>query len=360
MGKNSVLRKTVCVLFGGVSGEHEVSLRSAAAVLRNLPRKLYDVVTVGITREGSWLLYTGDPEELVGDWEVSGKVCPAVLSPDRGHCGLIVLEEQGARILPVDVVFPVLHGENGEDGTVQGLLALAGIPCVGCGVLSSAVCMDKAVAHVVFQAAGIPKTKLIPLKAADLAALPALERRLSEELGYPMFVKPANAGSSLGVTKVKSPEDLEDALRLALSIDSKLVVEQAVIGQEVECAVMGNDEPVASEVLAEILPPDGVYDYASKYLNDEAGLYIPAHIPDSVAQEVRALAVRAYRAADCRGLARVDFFVKPDGQLVLNEINTLPGFTSISMFPKLFEASGVTFPQLVDRLIRYALDVRVR
>ena len=349
--------KTICVLFGGASTEHEVSLRSSSAVLRNLPRDRYQALMVGITKDGRWLLYTGGIDGIEkGTWENSGNTCPAVLSPDRSHKGLLVLEQSGVRYQPVDVVFPVLHGKNGEDGTLQGLLDLAGIPYVGCGTLASAVCMDKAVAHTLLVSAGIPKTRLIAVLPEDLPDIGGLERRLAEELGYPMFVKPANAGSSIGVTKVKAADGLEEALRLAFMHDGKAVVEQMVTGQEVECAVMGNEQPIASDVLGEITPPDGVYDYDSKYLNDAAGLHVPARIPESATREIRALAVRAYKAVGCRGLSRVDFFVKPGGEAILNEINTLPGFTSISMFPKLFEASGMTFPEITHRLISYALE----
>ena len=346
---------TVCILFGGVSSEHDVSLRSAAAVLRNMP-KAFKAEMLGISREGRWLRYTGGIEDIEnGSWAGSPNTCPAVLSPDRKVGGLLLLEESGVRRVPVDLVFPVLHGKNGEDGTVQGLLELAGIPYVGCGVFSSALCMDKAAAHIVLEAAGIPKTKLIALKPTDRADPAALEKRLAEALGYPMFLKPANAGSSVGVTRVKDASMLEAALDLAFLHDSKVVAERAVTGQEVECAVMGAGEPVASAVLGEIVPPDGVYDYESKYLNDTAGLYIPALVPENIVSEIRELAVRAYRALDCRGLSRVDFFVTKEGRVILNEVNTIPGFTSISMFPKLFEASGMSFTDLVEKLLLSAL-----
>lgn len=349
--------KTICILFGGVSSEHEVSLRSAATVLHNMPRERFEPVMVGITKDGRWLLYTGEVYDIPGGrWETSGKTCPAVLSPDRSHKGLLVLEQGGVRLREIDAVFPVLHGKNGEDGTVQGLLELSGIPYVGCGVLSSAACMDKAAAHLLLTAAGIPKTGLVALGAGDTADMAALERRLARALGYPMFVKPANAGSSVGVTKVKEPAALAAALELAFAHDRKAVVERAVVGQEVECAVMGGDNPVASDMIGEIAPPDGVYDYDSKYLNDTAGLYVPARVSAEAARQVRDLAVRAYRAMDCRGLARVDFFVTGEGEVILSEINTIPGFTSISMYPRLFEASGLSVAETVERLIAGALN----
>lgn len=348
--------KTVCVLFGGVSSEHEVSLRSAESVLQNLDPGRYQVIRVGITKEGRWLRYRGPVEEIrSGGWE-RGDVTPALLSPDRGHGGLLELTPEGAKPVPVDVVFPVLHGRNGEDGTVQGLLTLAGIPFVGSGVLASAACMDKEIAHIVLTAAGVPKTDLIALTRSDTADFDALERRLRERLEYPMFVKPANAGSSVGVSKAKDPVELRDALSLAFSHDRKAVVERALTGQEIECAVLGNEAPVAAEVLAEIAPAGEFYDYGGKYLDDSAALHLPARIGDeAVIGRVREIAVRAYKAMGCRGLARVDFFVGEEGEITLNELNTIPGFTSISMYPKMFEAGGVSYPELLDRLIGYAL-----
>jgi D-alanine-D-alanine ligase len=372
-------KKQVCVLFGGVSSEYEVSLRSAASVLRHMDREAYDIHMLGITRDGRWLSYTGPIDLIESDgWHRSPYARRATLSPDRAHGGILLFPgktaiphsqrirqrlmggdepqpDEGA-LLPVDVVFPVLHGKNGEDGTVQGLLELAGIPYVGCGVLASAACMDKEVTHHLLQSAGIPKTKLIGLRRDDVEDFRILETRLSSELGYPLFVKPANAGSSVGITKVKSPDMLEKALEDAFLHDDKLVVEQAVIGKEVECAVLGNRGPLAAEVVGEVAPAHDFYDYAGKYLDDSTALYIPATISPTIAQKVREIAVAAYKIMGCRGLARVDFFVRGDGEIILNEINTLPGFTSISMYPKLFEASGLSYSQLIDKLIAYALE----
>lgn len=353
---NASPRRTACVLFGGASSEHEVSLRSAATVLRGVPRDRFDVVMLGITKDGRWFLYSGAVEDIEENrWQAHPDNKPAILSPDRSHGGVAVLDGS-ARFIPVDVVFPALHGKNGEDGTIQGLLELAGIPCAGCGVLASALCMDKALAHTVLTSAGIPKTALVSLCKSDTRDLDALAARLEPLLGYPMFVKPANAGSSVGVTKVSAKDGLAAALRLAFEHDTKAVVEKAVAGQEVECAVMGNDDPVAAARLGEIVAPGGVYDYASKYLNDDAGLYIPARIAPETAERVRALAVKAYRALGCRGLARVDFFVQADGGIILNEVNTIPGFTSISMFPRLFLDQGLSLTGLVGHLLDYALE----
>lgn len=347
----------VCILFGGVSSEHEVSLRSATSVLKHIDRSRYEVIMVGITKDGRWLRCRGDIDSLsTGAWEHEEPITHCMLSPDRSHGGLLELSESGPVPVPVDVVFPVLHGKNGEDGTVQGLLALAGIPCVGCGVLASAVCMDKAVSHTLLVAAGVPKTGLVALTRADTADFEVLEQRLAAELGYPMFVKPANAGSSVGVTKARDAVSLRDALSLAFHHDRKIVVEKLLLGKEIECAVMGGDDPIASDVLGEIAPKNEFYDYEGKYLDDSTDLYVPARIADmTVVENVRQTAIKAYRALGCTGLARVDFFVGDDGAVTLNEINTIPGFTSISMYPKLFEASGVPYGEIITRLIEYAL-----
>ena len=349
--------KTLCILFGGANSEHEVSLRSAASVLENVDRQKYKVVTLGITRDGRFLYYDG-PTSLIktGEWETSGRTVPAILSPDRSHGGILLLGSDGPTPLKVDVVFGVMHGKNAEDGTVQGLLELAEIPCVGSGVLASALCMDKATAHAVFTGAGIKKTGLSVVSPGELEDFENLERRLADELGYPMFVKPARAGSSVGVSRVENARELYDALSLAFAHDKKVVVEQEVTGQEVECSVIGNENPIVAKVVGEIAPADGFYSYDAKYLNDSAKLYIPANISEKTAEEVREIAAKAYKVMGCAGFARVDFFVKESGEVLLNEINTIPGFTSISMFPKLFEASELPYGQLITKLVEYALE----
>lgn len=258
------------------------------------------------------------------------------------------------KLVGVDVAFGVLHGRNGEDGTIQGLFELAGIAYVGCGVLSSALCMDKAMTHTVLTAAGIRKSPLEVVRPGELEEFTLLEERLAAHLGYPMFVKPANSGSSVGISRAKNPEELLTALRTAFEYDSKAVVEQAVFGQEVECSVIGDASPQAAQVLGEISAQDGFYCYDSKYLTNTAGLFIPARIAPSIAERVREIAVQAYKVMDCRGFARVDFFVTADGEVILNEINTIPGFTSISIFPKLFEAAGIRTGELINRLVEGA------
>lgn len=353
-------RKTAAVLFGGVSSEHEVSRLTAASVLRNIDREEWRVLPVGITKDGRWYLCREDiPPEAVADgsWENESELRHAILSPDRGHHGLLVFGReggwQGAR---VDVIFPALHGKNGEDGTLQGLAQLAGIPCVGCDAAASAVCMDKALTKIVLTAAGIPNAKWLCTEAwnRDDAALTA---RVEAELGWPVFVKPARAGSSVGVSRAEDPAALSAALDTAFAEDDKVLIEEAVRGAEVECAVLGSTaHPSPSLHLGEIVPKRGLYDYEGKYLDGSTDLYIPARIPAEQAEMIRQAAAAAYRALGCRGLARVDFFATPDGGYRLNEVNTLPGFTDISMYPKLMTDSGMTYPALLSRLLRLAME----
>ena len=353
-------KKTVAVLFGGVSSEHDVSRISVTSVLRHLDPEKYTIVTVGITKDGRWLLYSGDIDRIAnGDWERDPDNRTAFLTPDPTVKGLLVLQEGGREtVLPIDVVFPVLHGKNGEDGTLQGLLQMNGIPFVGCDLLSSATCMDKASTNILLAAAGVPQAEFLWLYSIDY------EKRKEEILreihgrlkGYPVFVKPANAGSSVGVSKVHEESELDTAVAKAAKEDGRIVIEEGIIGQEVECAVLGNEEPRAS-VVGEIATDADFYDYEDKYINGTSKLYIPARIPEETAEEIRKTAVHAYRSLGCGGLSRVDFFVRnSDGKIFLNELNTLPGFTSISMYPKLWEHTGLPYGELLDELIRYALE----
>jgi len=354
----SVLKKLkVAVLFGGASSEHEVSRMSATSVLNNLDTEKYDVLPVGITKDGRWYLYSGPVEDLCsGAWERHSGNVPAAICPGSGLAGLVAFENGVCRSLPVDVVFPVLHGKNGEDGTIQGLLELAGLPYVGCGVLGSAVCMDKIIANRVMDATGIPRCEWDCMERWQRPELAAIARRAAEKLGWPIFVKPANAGSSVGISKARDMAELEAAVDLALQHDSRVVFERFVQGQEVECAVRGNDE-VSGTHPGEILASAEFYTYDDKYISGTSRVAIPAQLAPEKLDEVRDLAVRAYRALCCKGLARVDFFVEHGTQRVLlNEVNTLPGFTSISMYPKLMLAAGETYPGLLDSLITLALE----
>jgi len=349
--------KNLCILFGGANSEHEVSLRSATSVLENIDGEKYNVLMLGITKDGRFLYYEGSISLIqTGGWETSGQTTPAILSPDRSHGGLLLLGKDGPKPIKVDVVFGVLHGKNGEDGTIQGLLELAGIPYVGSGILASALCMDKAVAHTVLTGAGIKKTGLSVVYHDELEDFEAVERRLSAQLGYPMFVKPANAGSSVGVSRAANADELSAALNIAFTHDKKAVVEQEIKGQEVECSVIGNADPIVAKVVGEIMPTAGFYSYDAKYLDDSAKLYIPANLDEETVDRVRGIAAKAYKVMGCEGFARVDFFVKENGEVLLNEINTIPGFTSISMFPKLFEASGLPYGQLITKMVEYALE----
>ncbi len=348
---------TVAILFGGSSSEHAVSCLSAASVIENIPKDRYQVIPVGITQDGCWMLYSGPVKQIAdGSWEKHPANRTAFLSPDRSIKGLVARTGEGFEILPVDVVFPVLHGKNGEDGTVQGLLQLSGIPYVGCGVLSSAICMDKAVTNQLLESAGIARAKSLWFHARDYESRRAsLCRDIEETLGgYPIFVKPANAGSSVGISKVKEEAELDAAVAKAAQEDGKIVLEETIVGQEVECAVLGNEEPRAS-LVGEVGAAAEFYDYDDKYVNGVSKLYIPARIPEETAEAIRKTAIQAYQVLECRGLCRIDFFVREsDGAILLNEPNTLPGFTAISMYPKLWEATGLPYSELLHRLIRLA------
>lgn len=345
----------VAVVFGGVSSEHEISRLSATSVIRNLSAEKYDLSLIGITKTGEWFLFGGDPEKIHdGSWEQDPSNRRCMISPDASHRGITA--EDGS-FIPVDVIFPVLHGKNGEDGTIQGLFELSRIPYVGCGVLASSVCMDKAVTNLLLEQFGIAQAKFVWCYTDDYLEDPEpVEREIAEKLGFPVFVKPANAGSSVGITKVKKAEDLRAAMLVAAKEDGKLVIEEGIDGREVECAVLGNSKPIAS-VPGEILPANEFYDYEAKYYDDNSKLCIPAQLDEQTTEALRATAVKAYRLLGCSGLSRVDFFVRRgDNAILLNELNTLPGFTSISMYPKLFNAVGIGYSELLDRLIALALE----
>ena len=348
-------KRSVAVIFGGASSEYEVSLRSASFVISGVDREKYDLTMVGITKKGQWFLYTG-PENAIADdsWNRPEYVTPAVLPPAPSYHGLLVFSPDGVRTIQLDAVFPVLHGKNGEDGTIQGVFQMAQIPFVGCGVLSSAVCMDKAITHTILDQAGVPNAMWADVYPWDLESFDELEAELSDTLGYPMFIKPANAGSSVGVSKAVDKTALLEGLKLAFQHDGKAIVEEFIKGREVECAVFGNHGAKAS-VLGEIAPKKEFYDYEAKYEDDSTDLYIPARIPAETADLVRELALAAFESLGCEGLARVDFFVQDDG-IILNEVNTLPGFTGISMYPKLMMEGGMSPYDLVGGLIELAFQ----
>ena len=354
-------KRSVCILFGGISPEHEVSLRSAESVLNQIDKEKYHILPVGITREGEWILYGGDDyaELPSGQWLECPQNREAAISPVRGQ-GLLTFEGDCVVRQQVDVVFPVLHGENGEDGAMQGLLQMAGIPFVGPHVAASAVSMDKTLTKLVADNAGVPQAAWQLVRRYDTEhSMDAVLDKLERQFAYPMFVKPAGTGSSVGVSKVTNRDQLKDALLAAGDFDEKILVEEFIHGREIEVAVMGNRSPVAS-ICGEIDSGADFYDYDAKYVTDTSTAYIPARIDENVAEQVRDAAVKIYRAIGCQGLSRVDFFVTYEGnKVIFNEINTLPGFTSISMYPKLFAASGIPYTQLIDELIELALEAGV-
>lgn len=353
------------VVFGGRSGEHEISLMSAHSILSAVNREFYEVVEIGITHEGTWLV-----GENVLHCMVHGKfdlLQQAALLPDPGHRSLFSInlsQENGIIKLfsQLDVVFPVLHGTFGEDGTLQGLLELSDLAYVGAGVLGSSLGMDKGVFKDIMRSNGIPVVDSLVLSRQEINRETEVSlQRCMEMSPFPIFVKPANLGSSVGITKCKTRADLLEGLADAARYDRRVIVEQGIEAREIEVSVLGNELPLAS-IPGEILPSREFYSYEAKYIDENSRLLIPAPLPESVSARVQDLALRAYKAIDCAGMARVDFLLEktgPDGdqpgRLFLNELNTIPGFTKISMYPKLWEASGITYPELVDRLIRLAI-----
>lgn len=349
----------VCVIFGGVSNEHEVSLMSAKSVIDNIPQDKYDIVKVGITKKGRWLFFPGSTQEiLTGAWQEHPDCVPCMISPDRTTKGLIKLDGANVSIEKIDVVLPVLHGKNGEDGTLQGLLELSGIPYCGCGVTSSAVCMDKVFTNMALDWAGIPRCKWDYMHSFEVGRFEEIEARLCKNLGYPIFVKPANSGSSVGVSKACDKEELKSAIVSALAHDDKVVFEEFIAGQEVECAVYGNIPNLIASEIGEIGASAVFYDYDDKYKSGTSKTYIPANLSSEIRSQIQGLAKKAFTALGCKGLSRVDFFVQHNtGKILLNEINTLPGFTHISMYPKLMQHTGMSYPALIDGIIQLGLEV---
>ncbi len=349
------MKTRLCVLFGGESTEYEISLRSAASILEHLNPKRYDLTLVGITKDGRWYHYEGGIDRILKDgWYREGM--DHVLIDYASKDGTLLIGKDGTYTKkPIDAVFPILHGKNGEDGTVQGLFELSGVPYVGTGLLSSAVSMDKAYTKILFAHAGIPQANWVELNR-DESDLAAMVLKAESRLGYPMFVKPSNAGSSIGIGKAKDRASLMEAINTAFSFDRRIIIEEFLTGHEVECAVMGVRNAARATCAGEILAANEFYDYEAKYSdNVTSELVIPADLPKGVQETIKRLAVRAFAAVDGRGLSRVDFFV--DGDTVrINEINTMPGFTSISMYPKLFMHTGMAYSEILDALIDIALD----
>ena len=360
----SMKKMRIGILFGGRSGEHEVSLLSARSVLKAIDREKYEVAMIGITKQGRWIC-GDDPLLALESGAEAARMAPAavLLGDPVNPVVSIMREDEGKRevrlseVGKLDVLFPVLHGTFGEDGTVQGLLELADIAYVGAGVVGSAVGMDKGIFKAVMRAAGLPVLPAVVFNRSEYELDPdAIIRRSLQKLHFPLFVKPVNLGSSVGVTKAIDAAGLRSGLDEAALWDRRLLVEQGVDAREIEVGVLGNDEPQAS-VVGEIVPQRGFYDYEAKYISDDSKLLIPAPITDSQLEQVQALAVDAFKAVDCAGMARVDFLLdKSTDELWLNELNTIPGFTKISMYPKLWQASGLEYPELIDKLIELALE----
>jgi D-alanine-D-alanine ligase len=361
-------RIRVGVIFGGRSGEHDVSITSAHAILNAVDPQQYEAVPIGINRDGGWII-GGDPlgqlaaqsrlplPEYAGNGDVTRTSTNHLVPEPESNAHQVLDTSDATWVRDVDVIFPVLHGPMGEDGTIQGMLELAGIPYVGAGVLGSAVAMDKITAKRLWMEAGLPVGPWIPVMRRDWKRNPAgVAERIAREVGYPCFVKPSNLGSSVGITKVHAPSELADAIETSARLDRRLIVETAIDARELEVSVLGNDDPISS-VVGEIVPGHEFYDYEAKYLDDRSELHIPADIPDVIAERIRSLAIRAFDVLACSGMARVDFFLeRGTNRLLLNEMNTIPGFTPISMYPKLWEAAGISFSELVSKLIDLALE----
>ncbi len=345
--------KNIVVLMGGRSSEHDVSLVSAQTVIENINKDIYNIIMVGITKEGQWKLVDSVSSLKDGSWTKSR--VEVILNADTTQKEILLVRDDHVERIHVDVVFPVLHGMNGEDGTVQGLLELAQIPYVGCGIIGSACSMDKFYTKIIVDSIGVRQAQFVGVRRCELKDMDEVIARVENEIPYPVFVKPSKAGSSQGVSKAHDRAELVAALQLAAQHDDKILVEETIVGREVECAVLGGDNPQASGV-GEILAADTFYSFEAKYNNSESKTVIDPELPEGKEEEIRTNAVKIFQALDCFGCSRVDFFLTTEGnEVVFNEINTLPGFTSISMYPMLWEARGIAKPELVQKLIDLAM-----
>ncbi|MCM1252998.1 MAG: D-alanine--D-serine ligase VanG [Clostridium sp.] len=345
-------QKKIAVVFGDCSPEYSVSLQSAYAVINHMDKQKYIPVLIGITRQGDWRLFNGNYQEIISDtWYHADSCMPVAVSPSRSDHALLCYTDEGINKIPIDAAFPVLHGKNGEDGTVQGIFELAGIPVIGCGVVSSALCMDKDRAHKLVQAAGIavPKSYVLTKSMDARIAL-----SWAETIGYPLFVKPVKAGSSFGVTKVSDCNALPIAIKQAFQYDDNVIIEENIEGFEVGCAVMGTDILTIGEV-DEIELADGFFDYTEKYSLKTSSIHVPARISKGKRNQIRLTAQKIYRALDCRCFARVDMFLSTSGEIVFNEVNTIPGFTLHSRFPNMMKAEGFSFEQIIENAIEQAV-----
>ncbi len=347
-------RLNIAILFGGCSPEYSVSLQSAYSVIQHIDTDKFMPILIGISSKGDWYRFDGDIDKIASDtWCNPSDCLPTAISPDREARTLLVFYPDKVVKLPIDAAFPVLHGKNGEDGTVQGLFEMAGIPLVGCGTLASALCMDKDRAHKLARAAGVQVPASFILKKNMDAGIALAQ---AESLGYSQFVKPVRAGSSYGITKVADRHDLPAAIKLAFEYDDEVIIEESITGFEVGCAVMGNNELTVGEV-DEIELSDGFFNFAEKYTLKTSAIHVPARIPKEKAEEIKQTAETIYQALGCRGFARVDMFLNADGKVIFNEVNTIPGFTSHSRYPNMMKAVGISFEQVISRVIELAVGV---
>lgn len=334
----------LAIIFGGASNEYEISLKSASSVIENIDKDRYELVLIGISREGDWFKYEGDISKIAENtWLDSKEAIPAFITPDKSIHGIVILEKGTFIKERIDLVFPVIHGKGLEDGSIQGLLELSGIPYIGSRVLASSMCMDKDITHKIAELAGVkvPKSKILKERDTDY---------LNIDLKYPLFVKPANEGSSIGITKAYDTSQLKEAVELAFKYDKKVIIEEAIEGFEVGCAVLGISEPIIGRV-DEIEVASGFLDYNEKYLNRTATIYVPARIDEETEKRIKAVALKVYKALDCKGLARVDMFLTPQKEIYLNEVNTLPGLTLKSRYPDMLKEAGISFREMIDKLI---------
>ncbi len=349
-------RIKAAVIFGGVSAEHELSLASAADVIKNIPSDKYEVICIGITRKGRWLYYPGDAEDIAdGKWETNPDCTSAIISPDPIHKGIIAIENGEVSLKKIDVVFPILQGKFGADGTVQGLLDMSGIPYVGCGLLASASCMDKSHIHMILDDYNIRTAAWKLITQREINHLDKTCSEIAAELGFPLIAKPANSGSSVGITKACTTDELEAAVKLAFSHDNKVVVEKFIDGRELEAAVFGYDTPFSSYI-GEIVSDSGHCGSRERFVTSNGKFVIPADLDFELVQEIRGTAVEAFKALGCKGMARIDFFLGNDGLLYLNKVSTMPGFSSECIYPKLMKHLGMELPYLLDKLLEQAVE----
>jgi len=346
------MKKTIVVIFGGRSSEYEVSLSSAYATLTHMNTELYEIITVGITRQGEWLLYQGDYEHIKNDTWNETSLKKVVFSPEPMQKQIIVFDKNNIETISIDAAFPILHGKNGEDGTIQGILQIADIPVIGCGLLSSALCMDKDLAHKVVSTIGVKVPKAVVINSKELTK----EERLKiKQLSFPLFVKPMKAGSSLGILKITQEEELVPAILHAFSYDDTIIIEENIDGFEVGCAIIGNKQLLIGEV-DQIELTTGFFDYTEKYTLQSSKIHLPANITEDMKQNIQQTAKEIYQVLGCKVLARVDMFITPDSEIVFNEVNTIPGFTTHSRFPNMIKQLGLSFSDMLDKVIEEGLN----